>query len=447
MSEIDHVARRRPASTQRWAGLIAATLAILSVASPAQARLPPGQDPFYQYSGNTPLRDIAPGTVLKTRTVPYHVVGFPLPIKTTQLLYRSTGQLGQPTVNVTSVIRPLLSLGRQKLISYQSFYDSLNPDDQPSYAISGGLTLGGLIPNIETALIAPFLAQGYSITIPDTQGQKANFAAGREYGMNTLDSLRATLSSSAVGLPADTKAALIGYSGGAIATEWAAELAPSYAPDMDRRIVGSSMGGVLVHPGHNLHYVDGSILWAGIMPMAIIGASRSYEVDLTPYLNDHGKMLHERLQKASIINVLGQYPGLTWASMAKPEYQSPETIPAFVEIVNDLIMSTGGTPSAPMLIRQGAAGELEGTLGNKPGIGRGDGVMIAGDVRSLALEYCARGVKVQYGQSELLSHVGAAAAWIPETLLWINDRFAGRRAPQNCAWIAPGNSLAPIPAP
>ncbi|MGO4260964.1 lipase family protein [Lysobacter sp. TAB13] len=440
MSETKHTSRRR-------AALMAASLAIAGAAGSAQARLAPGDDPFYQYTGDTPLENIAPGTVLKTRTVPYHVVGFALPIKTTQLLYRSTGQLGQPTVNVTSVIQPVFALGRQKLISYQSFYDSLNPDDEPSYAISGGLTLGGLIPNVETALIAPFLSQGYSIVISDTQGQRANFAAGREYGMNTLDSVRATFNSPAVGLAGDTKVALVGYSGGAIATEWAAELAPSYAPDIDRRIVGSSMGGVLVHPAHNLHYVDGSAVWAGIMPMAIVGVSRSFQVDLTPYLNDYGKQLSERLKKASIINVLAQYPGLTWASIAKPEYATPERIPVFVELANDLIMGTGGTPSAPLLIRQGAGGELEGTLGNKPGIGRGDGVMIAGDVRTLARDYCSRGVKVQYGQSELLSHVGAAAVWIPETLVWVNDRFAGRTAPQNCANIAPGNPLDPIPAP
>lgn len=436
---------------ESYAGVIARSmvlsLAMATATGLAEARVPPEQDPFYQYTGSTPLSDVAPGTVLKTRTVPYSVIGFPLPLKTVQLLYRSTGVLGQPTVNVTSVVQPVLYFGQAKLISYQSFYDSLNPDDEPSYAISGGLTLGGLIPNIETALIAPLLLQGYSITIPDTQGQKADFAAGPEYGMNTLDSLRATFNSPTVGLPGDTKAVLIGYSGGAIATEWAAELAPSYAPDVDGRIIGSSMGGVLVHPMHNLHYVDGSLVWAGIMPMAIIGAARSYAVDLTPYLSDYGKTLNQRLQKASIINVLGQYPGLTWSSIAKPEYQTPEQIPVFVTLANDLIMGTGGTPSAPLLIRQGAGGELEGTAGNKPGIGRGDGVMIAGDVRTLAREYCARGVQVQYGESAALSHVGTAAVWIPETLLWVNGRFAGSAAPQNCAQIPVGNSLLPTPVP
>jgi hypothetical protein len=72
-------------------------------------------------------------------------------------------------------------------------------------------------------------------------------------------------------------------------------------------------------------------------------------------------------------------------------------------------------------------------------------VMIAGDVRSLAREYCSRGVPVQYNEYEGLSHVGAAVRWLPEAAAWLTSRFIGFRAPQNCASIAPGNSLAPIP--
>ena len=67
----------------------------------------PKDDPFYTYTGSTPLPSIAPGTVLATRSIPYHILGIPTSLKTTQLLYRSTSQTGKPTVNVTSVIQPL----------------------------------------------------------------------------------------------------------------------------------------------------------------------------------------------------------------------------------------------------------------------------------------------------------------------------------------------------
>jgi hypothetical protein len=180
-----------------------------------------------------------------------------------------------------------------------------------------------------------------------------------------------------------------------------------------------------------------------VMPMAIIGVSRAFHIDLTPYLSEYWKAVYAKLEKASIVNVLAQYPGLTWTQLAKPEYPTPESIPVYVHTVNQLIMGTRGTPTTPLQISQGALGELEGTAGNKPGIGEGDGVMIAGDVRSLARQYCNKGTKVQYSQYPL-GHIGTAVPWIAEAMTWMNNRFLGLPAPSNCASIEAGNSLAPI---
>jgi hypothetical protein len=41
----------------------------------------PEEDPFYDYAGATPPAEIAPGTVLKSRTLNYYLVGIPLPLK------------------------------------------------------------------------------------------------------------------------------------------------------------------------------------------------------------------------------------------------------------------------------------------------------------------------------------------------------------------------------
>ncbi len=427
------------------AGLLVALLVwgVLVVPTAQAGPLTPQQDPFYAYQGTTPLASIAPGTVLKTRTLSYHVLGLGLPIRAVQLLYRSTGMLGQPTVNVTSVLEPLWRLGAPKVISYQSFYDSLSPDDEPSYAISGGLTLGGLIPNLESVLIVPALVAGCTVVVPDTEGENADFAVGPEYGMNTLDSLRAALSSPVTGLAGTRQIGMLGYSGGAIATEWAAEMAPSYAPDINRLLIGSAMGGVMVDPDHNLHYVNGSLIWAGIVPMALGGAARAFNVDMTPYLGAYGMQLDNTLKSATFLQVLGEYPGLTFAQLTKPQYLTPESIPVFVQLVNELIMGTYGTPTQPLLIDQGAFGELEGTATSST-YGEGDGVMVAGDVRSLAREYCGRGVTVQYNQYPL-DHISVALIWIVDAAYWLVNRFAGQPAPQDCAQIAPGNSLAPIP--
>ncbi len=415
------------------------------LAPAARAAQKPEEDPFYKFEGKkSALKHMAPGTVIKTRTVSDHIEGIELPVKAVQLLYRSTSELGKPAVNVTSVLLPPLKAGTPTVLSYQSFYDSLTAEDDPSYAISGGTGTGGEIPQAESVLIAPALLAGETVVVPDTEGEEADFAAGPVYGYNTLDSLRAALASPATGLSSTTKIALAGYSGGAIATEWAAQEAPAYAPDINADLVGASFGGVLVDPAHNLKYVEGSSSWASIVPMALDGLARAFHLNLAPYLSEYGKELLAEDEHVSITN-RKEVPGLTWAQLAKPEYATPESVPSYVKTANKLIMGREGAPTVPLLIGQGNGGEeFEGTPGNKPGIGPGDGVMIAGDVRSLARQYCGDGVAVHFTEYQHLGHIEGAVPWLAESVPWLTERFAGLTAPQDCAEIAAGNALTPI---
>ena len=81
--------------------------------------------------------------------------------------------------------------------------------------------------------------------------------------------------------------------------------------------------------------------------------------------------------------------------------------------------------------------------GREVEVGEGDGVMIAGDVRTLARQYCAKGDKVQYTQYPL-GHVTTAVPWVTAAIPWLASRFAGIPASQNCSSIEPGNPLIPI---
>jgi len=419
-------------------GLAAAGLLILAGTGTAPAANTGSS--FAVYSGSKPLRDYAPGAVLKTRTLNYHLTGIATPLKVVQLLYRSTGSLGYPTVNVTSVIEPPIKPATVRVVSYQSFYDSLNPADEPSAAITGNQTVGGEVWTAENGLIADLLLDGITVVASDTEGQSADFAAGPVYGKNTLDSIGAAFKSHATGIPGSAKVAMLGYSGGAIATGWAAQLAPSYAPDVNKRLVGAAEGGILVDPAHNLQYISGSVLWSGVMPMSIIGLARAYKVDLEKYMSPYGVTLYKKMQNYSIASALGAYPGLTWAKLAKPAYVNPDSVAPFVSTVNKLDLGARPMPTIPMFMGQGTGGVLEGTAVSAQ-YGAGDGVMVAGDVRSLARKICASGDSVDYQQYDL-SHVTSVPQWLPQATVWVLDRLAGDAIPNNCSSIAPGNSLA-----
>jgi len=54
-------------------------------------------------------------------------------------------------------------------------------------------------------------------------------------------------------------------------------------------------------------------------------------------------------------------------------------------------------------------------------------------------------VTVQYNEYDPLAHIEAATPWITSTVPWLNERFEGKPAPQDCSQIPLGNPLTPIP--
>jgi hypothetical protein len=400
-------------------------------AAAATGPLLPSADPFYNWSG--PLAGVPDGTVLRSRSVTLAANGTSTPVEATQLLYRTVGGLGQPEVTVTTVIRPTQALKEPsaavRIVSWQTFYDALGSECDPSYTFRGGnpsYSEG----SEEEALIAPYLASGDTIVVSDYEGEDLEWGAGRESGEDTLDGIRAA--ENYLSVPeATTPVAMVGYSGGSIATEWAAELAPAYAPHLD--LVGSAGGGVPVDFAHNLSYINGSPDWSGVIPAVLVGVGRAYHIDLSQYLSAYGEKIVQQVAGGCINSFTGAYPGLKVQSLLKPQYQDFDSIPIFASIIDQLIMGSDGTPTEPQLL---GVGNADGT---------GDGVMVAADVEALAHEYCQRGVNVQFYQYKGDSHTEAAIPFEAEAEVFVRQRLAGLPVVSNCSSVGAGNSLAPLP--
>lgn len=395
---------------------------------------------FYEVPDGVDLASTAPGTVLRERQISYHVAALPTPVQVTQILYATTNARGGIEENVTSVIHPP-GPATGNVVSYQSFYDSLNPLDNPSRMIAGNRSLGGLIPAFETTFIAPSLLAGHTVVLADTQGPDADFAAGPGYGAATLDSLRAATASPTAAVGADSRIGLFGYSGGAIASNWAAILLADYAPELRDRIVGVAQGGLFVNPVTNLRYAGEGPLWSGVVGMALVGLSRAYEIDVDQYLTEYGQRVLADVRELSIIEAFGRYENLRWSDIVRPEYPTPQDAPEIMEVIREINMGTRPAHALPMFVFQGAGGFLEGTPPGGPGVGDGDGVMVAGDVRTLMRDYCAGGTQIEYREYPYLSHVLAVVPWVVEGQMWLEGRFAGAPVTNNCETIPPGNDL------
>jgi Secretory lipase len=412
-------------------GLIA-LVALGAWVAPAGAAAPalPSSDPFYTYSGSTPLAGIAPGTVLKVRAIQLVIGGAPSAYTANQVLYRTTGELGQPTATVATIIKPLAPVGATKLISYQTFYDALGSGCDPSYTLAGG-NPSYTDAQADAALMENYLEAGFTVVTSDYEGENLDWAAGQESGDNTLDGIRAA--ENELGVPRSTSVGMVGYSGGSIATEWASELAPAYAPEL--HIVGVAEGGIPVDFAHNLTYINGdNDGWAGVIPAVLVGVSRGFGINLDTYLSAYGEKITSQVADECINNFAGSYPGLTVQQLLKPQYQNFLAIPTFATIVNKLIMgSAPGHPTEPLFM---AVGNQDGT---------GDGVMVAADVEALAHEYCQQGVPVTFSEYQGLAHTQAIAPFESTALSFLQARFAGTPAVNGCASIGSGNSVAPLP--
>jgi secretory lipase len=395
-----------------------------TAAQAAAAPTAPWKDPFYRYSGSQSLSVIAPGTILKHRSV--HVAlgaNNATPVRAEQLLYRTTGQRGEATATVTTVLRSPTAKFLPRVVGYLSFYDGLGMQCSPSYSLAGGDTRDKAIQQQaqeEELLILWYLAHGDVVTVPDFEGTGMHWMAGRESGYATLDALRAT--KSFLGLGARTKVGLSGYSGGSVAANWAFESAPTYAPAL--HIVGVAMAGVPANYVNHIAYMNGTDEYSAAIPGELLGLARAYGVDLTPYLTPYGRNAVDRVRNACIVSMFGQFPRLTIDKLLQPAFRDIAHAEPFATMLREQTMGMANThPRGAMFIAMGNAD------------GRGDGAMVAADARALARRYCGKGVPVMYQQYRGLSHIEAAAAFEPQTGPFLQARFDGVPFPGKCQSI------------
>jgi hypothetical protein len=417
--------------------LVGALLACLAPAASATTSRPlPTKDHFYRYSGTKPLAAFHHGAVLRRRSVAVTLGdATTTPVAAEQLLYRTRDEQGRPVVTVTTVIQPETPAPGHDIVAYLSFYDGFGPECDPSYTLAGGYAgndMNEQEAEEEELLIAHYLDAGLTVTVPDFEGERLHWGAGQESGYSTLDSIRAT--ESYLRARRSTKVGLSGYSGGAIAADWASELAPRYTPEL--HLVGVAEGGIPVDYAHNLSYVEGSTRYSGTIPGVLMAVGRAFPFALHKHLSRFGRHVMRNVRGQCIASFLGTYPGLRSRQLLKHRYRDLYRVRSFVVAMNHLIMGTArGHPEAPLFM---GVGNADGT---------GDGVMVTKDVEALAHEYCKQGVAVRFESYQGIPHEAAGADFEPATTAFLLRRFAGVPFTGNCDEVGHGNSLAPMPVP
>ncbi|KAF2149101.1 LIP-domain-containing protein [Myriangium duriaei CBS 260.36] len=382
-----------------------------------QAGVPlPASDSFYTPPAG--YQNTAPGTVLKSRPIAAGILGvIPDPVFAWQLLYRSTAVNGSAIATVTTVFKPLVAK-TDRFISYATAYDSSATQCDPSYSYRLG---SNPTTNVETEaellVIQGLLLQGYIVSSPDYEGPDAAFAPGHLEGMCVLDSMRAVTNfGSTIGFTTKTPAIVgVGYSGGAIATGWAASLAPSYAPELP--VKGWAQGGTPANLTAVTNKIDDTE-WSGFLPTAVAGllAPSAYKAQLQSLfdtiLTAKGKAAIQYAQTNCFESVLLKY---AFVSVLSTDFQTlgpailyePTVQQVFAD--NTMGVTQSETPKAPVLVYHATPDEIIPYL----------------DASELVDRWCSRGASVQFSTYTKGGHLTTLIVAIPEVFDFVNSAFAG----------------------
>ncbi|KAJ5318400.1 hypothetical protein N7476_004820 [Penicillium atrosanguineum] len=220
----------------------------------------------------------ATGPILRERSISASFLGLILnPVTAYQLLYRTTAINGSAIATLTTIFKPLIAK-TDRFISFQMAYDSS--------ALPLGTPQTDLISSVEMLVVEAYLVLGYIVSSPEYEGPDAAFGAGRLKGMGTLDSIRA-VSKYYERLVLDSynpMAVGVKYSGGALATGWAASLQPSYAPEIN--IKGWVQGGTSANLTGTVLFIDNTAFSEFFLTaMAGLTKPSAYGAELTDFIN------------------------------------------------------------------------------------------------------------------------------------------------------------------
>ncbi|MEV0028558.1 lipase family protein [Nocardia sp. NPDC050793] len=361
-------------------------------------------DPFYLPPPGYERTE--PGTLLASRA---GGIGPALaPVHSTEMLIRSTDAKGRPAAVIATLLVPLAAWtgpGPRPLISYNMAIDSLGHSCAPSHSLRNGQFIDLLAAQIP-------LAKNYAVLVPDHQGPRQAYAAGRMAGHAVLDSVRAAVDTPHLGLDPASPTIVTGYSGGAIASGWAAELAPEYAPELN--LAGAVFGGVPADFGMLLQTMNGRNAAGGVFLAATLGVAREYP-EMMWLFNDNGwrlaKLARDLCYPAEAL--LGAVAPMPVEMLAK--VPDPIGTPMIQRILAENRLGSAA-PRIPVFMYHGAHElwvPLEGA-------------------QNLYEDWCAQGASVRF-EVYLGEHVIVGTSGIPGANAWIDDRLAGKPVPSGCS--------------
>lgn len=358
------------------------------------------------YLPPSPLPAGKPGDVVRAQPMSF---GLDLSVSAWRILYRSTTATGAPTAVSGSVLVPTTPwrVGKRPVVGYAVGTHGMGDQCAPSKWMARGT-------DPEATLVRNLLIRGWAVAVTDYTGLGTpgdhHYAVGRSLGRSVLDSLRAATRLADAGLDPDAPMAVTGYSEGGAAAGWAAQLQPSYAPELPLK--GVAAGGVPADLPKVMAYLDGGPFVAFVLASGI-GFKAAYpELPLEEYLNAAGKR-----RAADIADDCRE------AMVAKT---------AFRHVSDYTTVDLSDLPPWRARLAENNLGGMAPQLPLFLYHATGDQLIPYAVGHDLRLAYCAKGVTTKWKTYPLAEHIAATAEAAPDVANWIQGRLLGLPAPDNC---------------
>lgn len=395
----------------------------------------PQDDSFYGvYTAVSALEKLEPGTILRWRSI--KVKPFPGleadKLQAWEIAYVTQDEAGKKMTTVTTVIKPP-NAKADFILGHLPKTDAAIPQCRTTYSLRQG-TAARFASLSEAVFLETWLDQGWIVFVPDYQGQHDAFGSGPIAGRGVLDATRAVMSfHETIGLTtAKPKVAYYGYSSGALASGWTAQLQATYAPELTDSIIGYAFGGTPVNLSEIATHVQKGIA-AGLTLGVIAGLSNVYPA-LRKYVQDSltkaGKELYKIAQEHCFADFMLAAVSKDVLGREYWKVDSPlaETVPS--SVLKELVMGDKADqiPTAPLHIMQSL----------------GDEVVPTKQVDDLVDNWASRGASIEYIRDETPGHVVLCFTGLPSTLKWLKARVAGEKSvskPGKATVVTVKNSL------
>ncbi|MGW0181248.1 lipase family protein [Nocardia sp. NPDC003345] len=319
-----------------------------------QAILPtPTGDPIFD-TRPADLAGLVPGQIIETRDITTTAAGLvAAPIARALLVkYRSTSALGAPSFGTATLLIPAVAWpgpGPRPVKVDTLPINALGLRCTPGYTIAHGARDNNGI-NVFLPGLAAALGKGQAVLVPDHEGPMASYAEPTVAGQMTLDSIRAVRAL----LPdefTDSRFAVSGYSGGAIAAYATTMLLPEYAPELADVLVGAAVGGLVTDYGAVANAFNGRSA-SGILLSVTLALAREHP-EILRYMNN----LAQWVATSPLRDICGEADGPLGAVGIPVEVAANIDHPLDSDIAREIVRVTdltGRTAATPLYIYHGA---------------------------------------------------------------------------------------------